>query len=241
MATPFVAQYAEHFHEPALFSDVAKQIILIDRHAYDRTTGLYWHGWDEARTQSWANRGTGDSANFWSRSIGWYAMAIVDSSDYLPADLPEMAKIQEVFRRLAAGVVQWQDPATGTWWQITNFGGRKGNYLEASGSAMFVYALAKGVNKGFLPRGKYLPVISKAYAGIIGSFVRTDRDGQVGLMQICRSAGLGNTMSDGRARDGSYDYYISEPIVENDPKGTGPFILAGIEVQKLLTQRAALP
>ncbi len=238
MAAPFVAQYAEHFREPALFPEVARQIILADRHAYDRSTGLYWHGWDESRAQVWANRETGDSPSFWSRAIGWYAMAIVDSSDYLPADLPEMGQIHDIFGRMAAGVVQWQDSGSGVWWQITNFGGRRGNYLEASGSAMFVYALAKGVNEGLLPRERYLPVITKAYAGVIKSFVRVEPNGRISLIQVCRSAGLGFTMPGGRARDGSYDYYISEPVVENDPKGTGPFILAGIEVQRLLERRA---
>ena len=233
MAAPFLAQYAAHFREPSLFPDVARQIILADRHAYDPSTGLYWHGWDESRTQAWADKVTGDSPSFWSRSIGWYAMAIVDASDYLPPDLPENAQIRDIFRRLAAGAVRWQDPATGAWWQVTNFGGRKGNYLEASGSAMFAYALAKGVNKGLLPRERYLPAITRAYAGVIGSFVVKGRDGRISLTGICRSAGLGSDPAGGRVRDGSFDYYVSEPVVENDPKGTGPFILAGIEVQKL--------
>lgn len=239
MASPFLAQYAGLFHEPALFDDVANQIIVMDRHAYDPATGLYWHAWDETRAQSWANPQTGVSPNFWSRAIGWYGMAIVDSLDYLPVSQPEIDHLVAILRRVADGMVKWQDPKSGVWWQITNEGGRAGNYLESSGSAMFVYTLAKGVNKGYLPREKYLPAILKGYEGLLAAFIRKAPDGSLRLTSVCRGAGLGYTMSDGRTpRDGSFKYYISEPVVDNDPKGTGPFILAGIEVQKLLAASA---
>ncbi len=240
MASPFLAQYAGLFHEPALFDDVAKQIILMDRHAYDPETGLYWHAWDEAHAQGWADPETGHSPNFWSRAIGWFGMAIVDSLDYLPVSQPEIDQIVNILARVADGVVRWQDPASGVWWQLTALGGREGNYLEASGSAMFVYTLAKGVNKGYLPREKYLPAILKGYEGLLKTFVRSNPDGTIRLTQICEGAGLGYTMADGRTpRDGSFKYYISEPIVDNDPKGTGPFILAGLEVQKLFASKEA--
>jgi unsaturated rhamnogalacturonyl hydrolase len=238
MASPFLAEYASIFHEPALCDEAAKQIILMDRHAFDPSTGLYRHGWDETRTQAWANRTTGLSPNFWSRSIGWYAMAIVDSLDYMPPGQPERRKILEIFNRVAEGVVRWQDIDTGLWWQVTDQGGRKGNYQEASGSAMFVYALAKGVNRGYLPRGRYLRPILRGYEGMIAHLIKTEPDGNLALIHVCQGAGLGFTMANGRPRDGSYDYYVSEPVVDNDPKGTGPFILAGIEVQKLLSGSA---
>lgn len=241
MASPFLAQYAVTFREPALFDEVAKQIVLMDRHDYDAATGLYWHAWDEAHAQSWADPKTGVSPNFWSRAIGWYAMAIVDSLDYLPVSQPEIDEIVNIFKRIADGAVQWQDSKTGVWWQIPNLPERKGNYLEASGSSMFVYALAKGVNKGYLPREKYLPAILKGYEGLIRAFVKANSDGSIRLTQVCQGAGLGYTMANGRPRDGSFDYYISESIVDNDPKGTGPFILAGIEVEKLLASGGSAP
>ena len=235
MASPFLAQYAGLFNEPALYDDVAKQIILMDRHGYDAATGLYWHAWDEARAQSWADPKTGFSPNFWSRAIGWYGMAIVDSLEYLPVNRPEIDEIVNILQRLADGAVKWQDPASGVWWQVTNLGTREGNYLEGSGSAMFVYTLAKGVNKGYLPREKYRPAILKGYAGMLRTLVKANPDGTIRFTQICQGAGLGYTMADGKTpRDGSFKYYISEPVVDNDPKGTGPFILAGLEVQKLL-------
>ncbi len=235
MASPFLAQYGGLFNEPAIFDDVAKQIILMDRHGYDPATGLFWHAWDEAHAQSWADPKTGFSPNFWSRAIGWYGMAIVDSLDYLPVSQPEIDEIVNILKRVADGIVQWQDPKTGVWWQIPNLGTKEGNYLESSGSAMFVYTLAKGVNRGYLPREKYLPAILKGYAGLIHTLVKTDPSGAVRLTQVCSGAGLGYMMADGKTpRDGSFKYYISEPIVDNDPKGTGPFIMAGIEVEKLL-------
>lgn len=239
MASPFLAQYAVEFHEPALFDDVAKQIVLMDAHSYDPATGLFWHAWDEAKAQSWADKQTGYSPHFWSRAIGWYAMAIVDSLDYLPVSQPEIDQIVNILKRLADGVVRWQDPKTGVWWQITNLGTREGNYLEGSGSSMFVYALAKAVNKGYLPREKYEAAILKGYRGLLDTLIKTNPDGTIRLTQICQGAGLGYTMHNGRPRDGSFDYYISEPIVDNDPKGTGPFILAGIEVEKMLATKSS--
>jgi unsaturated rhamnogalacturonyl hydrolase len=237
MASPFLAHYGKTFDEPALFDDVANQIILMDRHAYDPKTGLWFHGWDEARSQPWADKTTGTSPSFWSRSIGWYAMSIVDSIDYLPSSHPDVARIHEILDRVADGIVRWQDPASGLWWQVTDQGAREGNYLEATGSAMFVYTLAKGIDRGYLSREKYLPALIKGYAGIIREFIRTGADGSVSLTRCCSVAGLGGT-SGGRARNGSFDYYVSERIVDNDHKGVGPFISAGIELDRMLATPA---
>lgn len=239
MASPFLAHYAKVFGEPALFDDVANQILLVDRHTYDPKTGLHHHAWDEKRAQSWANPRTGQSPNFWSRAEGWYAMALVDTLDFLPPTHPEVDRINDVLRRVADGIVRWQDPASGLWWQVTDQGDRAGNYLEATGSSMFVYALAKGINRGYLPREKYLPAVLRGYAGLIRDFIRTDADGRVNLTHCCEVAGLGYTNSKGRARDGSFEYYVSEPVIDNDLKGVGPFILAGLEVQQLPASSAA--
>lgn len=239
MGSPFLAQYAQLFGEPALFDDVTLQIKLIDRHLYDAKTGLYYHGWDEQRAQSWANKTTGLSPNFWSRAIGWYAMAIVDDLDYVPVSHPDIDEVVNILHKVARGIAKYQDPKTGLWWQVTDQGPRKGNYLEASGSSMFVYALAKGVNKGYLPRDELEAVILKGYEGLVRDLVKTDAKGLISLAQNCRVAGLGYMSTDGkRPRDGSFDYYVSEPIVDNDLKGVGPFVLAGIEVQQMLESKA---
>jgi unsaturated rhamnogalacturonyl hydrolase len=232
MAEPFYAEYAKLFDEPSDFDDVAKQFHLIDEHCYDPKTGLYFHGWDAAKVQSWANPQTGCSSNFWGRADGWYAMALVDVLDFLPANHPARAEILSDFQKLCASIVKFQDPKTGLWWQVLDQGDRKGNYLEATASAMFVDALAKGVNRGYLPPS-YAASAEKGYAGIINNLIKADGDGKWSLTQCCSVAGLGFTNSKGRPRDGSFDYYISEPITTNDLKGVGPFILAGIEVQQL--------
>lgn len=239
MGSPFLAHYGKVFEEPAAFDDVANQILLMDRHGFDAKTGLYFHAWDEKREQSWANKATGHSPNFWSRGIGWFAMGVTDSLDFFSPTHPEVEHINDVLRRIADGVVRWQDPQTGLWWQVTDQGNREGNYLEATASSMFVYALAKGINRGYLSREKYLPTVLKAYKGIIRDLIRTEADGRVNLTRCCAVAGLGYTNSAGRARDGSFDYYVSEPIIDNDLKGVGPFILAGIELQQLLSTESS--
>jgi unsaturated rhamnogalacturonyl hydrolase len=233
MAGPFSAEYAKLFNEPATaFDDVARQILLVAAHTYDPATGLFYHGWDESKKQSWANKTTGTSSNFWGRAIGWYAMALVDVLDFFPTNHPARAEIIATFQKLCAGVVKYQDAKTGLWWQVMDQGERKGNYLEASASAMFVYALAKGVNHDYLSR-EYATAAIKGYNGIIKNLIKDDRGGRWSLTQCCSVAGLGGSPSNSKMRDGSFDYYVSEPIVNNDLKGVGPFILAGIELQSL--------
>jgi unsaturated rhamnogalacturonyl hydrolase len=242
MASPFLAHYGQVFEEPAMFDEVAKQISLMDKYAYDAKSGLYYHAWDEKREQSWANKETGQSPNFWSRAIGWYGMAVVDSLDFFPPTHPEVEHINAILRRVADGIVRWQDPQTGLWWQVTDQGAREGNYLEGTASSMFVYILAKGINRGYLPRETYLPALLKGYEGLLRDLVRPEGDtGRISLKQCCAVAGLGYTNSKGMARDGSFEYYISEPVIDNDLKGTGPFILAGIELQKLADNPAPAP
>jgi unsaturated rhamnogalacturonyl hydrolase len=236
MGAPFYAQYTELFTEPGptadkAFDDVARQIQLIDEHAFDAKTGLYFHGWDESKSQPWANPVTGCSSNFWGRAMGWYAMALVDVLDYLPTNHPAHPQLVATLQKVCAGIAKYQDPKTGLWWQVMDQGDRKGNYLEATASGMFVYALAKGVSQGYLP-SEYRLVAEKGYAGMINHLIQQDNSGRWSLTQCCAVAGLGGSPSNGKMRDGSFDYYVSEPITKNDLKGVGPFILAGIELEK---------
>ena len=233
MGLPFYAAMARHLKEPQLvYDDVTKQILLVDKHTYDAKSGLNYHAWDAAKIQPWANPQTGCSSNFWGRAEGWYVMALVDVLDFIPANYPGRDQIIGILQKTAAGIVKWQDPQTGVWWQVLDQGNRQGNYLEATASAMFVYALAKGVNHGYLSRD-YLPAIEKGYDGIIKQFIRSDGDQHWSLTHCCSVAGLGFKNTAGLSRDGSFNYYVSEPIVDNDLKGVGPFILAGIELQRL--------
>jgi unsaturated rhamnogalacturonyl hydrolase len=226
MASPFYAEFAQTFDEPTGYDDVVKQITLIEKHSRDRKTGLLYHGWDETKQQRWANPATGCSPNFWGRAIGWYAMAIVDVLDYLPGDHPGRTAIVAILDRMIAALANVQDRSTGLWYQVLDQGHRAGNYLEASASCMFVYALAKGVRKGYLAP-KYIDLARKAYRGILGNLIDIDDRGLVNLTGTCGTAGLGGQPY----RDGSFEYYVGEKTVVNDYKGVGPFILASIEME----------
>jgi len=227
MATPFTAEYGLLFNHASDLDEAAHQLILADKHLYDSRSGLYYHGWDESRRQSWANHDTGLSPNFWGRAEGWYLMALVDTLELLPTEHRDHAKIVEILQCAAAGVAKYQDPASGVWYQVLDQGNRAGNYFEASASSMFVYALAKAVNHGWIDRSRYTPVVERGYGGLLRQFVRNDGNDRWSLTQCCSVAGLGY------GRDGSFDYYVHEPIVANDLKGVAPFILAGVEVAQL--------
>ena len=161
-------------------------------------------------------------------------MAMVDMLDFLPTNHPARPEIIAMLQKLCAGVIRHQDPASGLWYQIVDQRGRQGNYLEATASSMFVYTLAKGINHGYLTRD-YLPALVRGYSGIVERLIKADGKGQVSLAQCCSVAGLGY------GRDGSYEYYVKEPVVDNDLKGVGPFILSGIELQRLLGLPMARP
>jgi len=229
MGSPFLAQYAMEFNEPALFDDVVNQIKIMADHSYDSKTGLFYHGWDESREQQWANKETGQSPNFWGRSMGWYAMALVDVLDYLPADHQGRNEVINIINLVAEGITKYQDEQSGVWYQVIDQGDREGNYLEATASCMFVYFLYKAVSKGYIDKS-FLSVADRGYDGILKNFIRENPDGTISLTGCCSVSGLGGSPV---YRDGSFKYYISEPVRDDDPKGTGPFILASIEHERL--------
>jgi unsaturated rhamnogalacturonyl hydrolase len=233
MAQPFYAQYAGTFAAPGeratIYDDVAKQFLLVARHTRDPRTNLMYHAWDAAHAQPWADSSTGLSRNFWSRAMGWYMMAVVETLDHLPPTHPDRDAIIRTLQDAADGISRVQDPLTGMWWDVLDAPNRTGNYLESSGSAMFVYALAKGARLGYLP-SRYRTIAERGFDGMIANVVRPASYG-VSLVNICQVSGLGGALrKDGSYRDGSYGYYISEPVVTDDYKGVGPFILAALEL-----------
>lgn len=230
MGAPFLAGYGLSMGEPAAVEDAVRQFVLAETHTRDAATGLLHHAWDEKREQPWADKVKGTSGQFWGRGLGWYAMALADMLELLPAEHPGRKDIAGILQRLAPALVRIQDEDTGTWWQILDQPGKTGNYREASATAMFVYALAKGANEGVLGR-EYAEAARRGYAGMVREFVRFEADGKVSLANVCQVAGLGY------GRDGSYAYYMAEPVVSHDPKGVGPFLLAGVEVAKGLDLR----
>lgn len=226
MAGPFLAQYAKTFNDTTAFNDVAKQILLVARYTRDARSGLYYHAWDETRSQIWADSLTGQSRNFWGRALGWYAMAIVDVLDFLPEAHKDRDAIVAILRDVAASVSAVQDPVTGLWYQVLDQPARKGNYHETSASAMFVYAFAKAARNRWIDE-RYAAIARRGLDGLTRSMVSTDSAGLLSLDRIVQVSGLGGKQQ----RDGSFEYYMSEPIVSNDYKGVGPFILAGLELE----------
>jgi rhamnogalacturonyl hydrolase YesR len=225
MAAPFLAQFGGTFNEPGLYDEVAKQLVIMEKHARDAKTGLLYHGWDESKQQRWANQQTGLSPEFWGRAMGWYAMALVDVLEYLPEKHAKRAEVLAVLERLATAVVAVQDKERGVWWQVLDKPMGARNYREASATAMFVYALSKGVRKGWLDKNKFELAAKRGYTGLVNEFAAVDKQGNVELRGICKVAGLGGNPY----RDGSYEYYVSTDIASNDPKGLGAFILASVE------------
>ncbi len=226
MASPFLAEYAKVFERPELTDEVARQLLLVESKTRDKRTGLLRHGWDESREQEWADSITGVSPHVWSRAMGWYAMAMVDSLEHFPITHPQRGTIIGIFQRMCHALAAVQEPESGLWYQVLDQGSRKGNYLEASGSIMFVYAMAKGLRLRYL-EPVFRTAMQRGYEGIIGRLVTEDEQG-VHLHQICNGAGLS------KDRNGSFDYYISEAVVSDHYMGIGPLLLASLEVERYL-------
>lgn len=234
MGMPFLAQYAASYEtgeaQHQSFAEAVHEFTIARKHLRNSQTGLYYHAWDESKKAEWADKNTGVASQYWSRGMGWYAMALVDVLDYLPVrEVALRTELITIIQEFAADILRYQDPQTATWWQITDKPAAVGNYRESSASAMFSYFLLKAVNKGYLPPS-YRDKAITSYQGLVNEFIRVHTDGKISMTNQCLVAGLGF------GRDGSYDYYQTEPIVANDPKGNVPFILAGLEAYKLLKQ-----
>lgn len=226
MGSPFLAQYGATFNKPEMIDDVVSQFLVCAQHTYDAKTGLYYHAWDESKNQKWADKTTGQSPNFWGRSIGWWYMALVDVLDYVPQNHPKRAELISIIKGMAETLPKYQDK-TGLWYQVVDKGTQQGNYLEASVSSMFMYSYAKAVNNGYIDI-KYKKIAEKAYDGLMKNLIVKNADGTLTLTKCCAVAGLGGTPY----RDGSFEYYVNERVRDNDAKATGPFIMGCLELGK---------
>lgn len=226
MSEPFYAEYSQVSGEDN-WNDIANQFVWMEKHARDAKTGLLYHGWDESREQKWANKETGLSPHVWGRAMGWYAIALVDVLDYFPRTSARRAELVAILGREAEAIAKFQDK-DGLWWDIIDLQGKEKNYHESSASAMFVYALAKGVRQGNLPE-KYLATARKGWAGIQKEFIKEKPDGALDWEGTVSVSGLGGNPY----RDGSYEYYMSEKLRTNDAKGLGPAVMAAIEMENL--------
>lgn len=231
MGQPFYAEFALLSGEDSSLNDIARQFVLIEKHARDIKTGLLYHAWDETKEQAWANKQTGCSPLFWARAMGWYANALVDVLDYFPQYHPGRKELVGILNRLVDAIAKEQDATTGLWKDILHYSGpgKEKNYFEASASSQFVYAIAKGVRKGYLPSSKII-IAKKGYDGIIKKFIKTE-SGVTHLDGTVKVSGLGGKPY----RDGSFEYYMSEPVIRDDAKGVGAFLLAATEMELLPT------
>ena len=227
MAEPFYAVYANISHETEAFDDIALQFKVAAEKTFDPATGLYRHAWDETRQMFWADKVTGQSAHCWGRALGWYTMALVEVIPFFPEDHPGKAELQKILEGILATLPKYADPETGMWYQVLDCPGREGNYLEATCSAMFTYAYLRAAREGWAIPESIDP--KALYGKLVKKFIREDADGTLNLTDCCAVAGLGGKEN----RSGTFDYYINEKIIENDPKGVGPFIWASLEYERL--------
>lgn len=227
MALPFLAMYEDTFGTGEI-RDIMKQLRVVRRRMRDPKTGLYYHGYDASRKAFWADPETGLSRNFWLRAIGWFSLALADLIEIIPKGMEERDELAEMLQDLAESISAFADPESGMYWQVVDCAGREGNYLETSGSAMIACAMLKGVRLGALD-AKFREMGRKTFNGIVQHHLKV-RDGMVGLDNICLVAGLGP--ENNRRRDGSYEYYVSEPVVSDDAKGAAPFVLCYTEIRR---------
>ena len=232
-----------------IYDDAVNQLKITYERTLDKNTGLNRHAYDETRKTFWADKESGLSQHCWGRAQGWYSMALIEVLDVLPENYARRQEVIDLLQKDLDAVLKWQDKKTGLWYQVMDSPKRQGNYLESTCSSMFAYVLLKAWNKGYLGT-KYRDAGVKAYQGIIDNFIRVNTDKTISLTQCCSVAGLGpaatpeveaalkkinpkGSVKENSKRDGSFEYYLSEPIRDNDAKGVGPFIWASLEMEKL--------
>ncbi len=225
--TTFYARYAAWKPEPEAWSDIANQFLTVDKHTR-KANGLNHHGWDESRQMAWSDSVTGCSAETWGRAEGWYVMALVDVLELMPADQPERPELIAILNRVMEALMAVQDKDTHLWYQVPDKGDQEGNYLESTCSAMYCYAMAKGVRIGVLDKN-YKKEAQQVLEGLKAHKIVTNEDGTLSLIDCCAVAGLGGNPF----RDGTYEYYIHERIRKDDPKGVAPLILACLELHRI--------
>ncbi len=222
MAQPFYMEYETKFNNKEHYDDILSQFENVRKYMYDENKYLYYHAFDEAKIQPWANKITGLSPNFWLRSMGWYVMSIIDVMDNMSIEIFEVyKKLECIFKEAIKGILRYQDEKCGLFYQIIDRSDIQDNYIETSGSAMVAYAIMKACRMGVLSKEKYVTIGKGIMESLINNKLQ-EIDGNIKLTGICHVAGLGP----GEQRDGSIEYYLSEKVVSDDPKGVGPFMMA---------------
>ena len=239
MGLPFYCNYAVQTMKPKkaekYLNDAVDQMVKTDYRTYDEKTQLWKHAWDETHQQFWANKEDVKSQHCWARALGWYVMAMTECLDAMPENYARRQEVIDLLNKAMKSVVKYQDKKTGVWYDVLDVKSDK-NYLESTASSMFAYVLLKGYRKGYLSE-EYLKAGVKAYNGILKQFIKVNADKTISLTRCCAVSGLGPgpgpyVKKPNYKRDGSFEYYMSEPIRDNDAKGVGPFIWASLEMEQ---------
>lgn len=228
MAQPFYMEYEVQYNDCKNCLDSYEQFLNVYKLMRNPLNGLYYHAYDDSRRMFWCDKVTGLSGCTWLRAMGWYAMALIDTMEVMPSSLSaEKENLKRIYKELIDAMLPYQDEETGMWYQVVNYGGIKPNYLETSGSAIFAFSILKSVRLGLLDRS-YLAAGQRAFDGICRTYL-SEEDGRLKLGGICLVAGLGNK----EMREGTFDYYMREPVVSNDAKGVAPLVLAYVETMMI--------
>ena len=229
MAQPFYTKYETYRNHKKNYDDIKHQFEVVRKRMFNENKKLYYHGYDASKKMFWADKDTGLSQNFWLRAMGWYVVSIVDVFEDYDDHQTRETFFKPLLKEIVDGLLQYQDKKTHLFYQVVDMPLEQGNYLEASGSALICYAILKGVRLGALD-ANYVDMGLEIFNGITKTYLK-EVHGDLNLGGICLVAGLGP--ENNLRRDGSFKYYISEPIVENDAKGVGPLIMAYTEVLKV--------
>lgn len=234
MGQPFYAEYVMRHVMPVdaeagkrYVDDIVNHFVCAARGTYVPETGLFCHAFDDVRAQFWCDKETGRSPHTWNRALGWFTMAIVETLQYLGVNEQTQPMI-EILTHIADTLPRYAHPESGMWYQVVEFPGREGNYEESTGSIMYIYSMLKAVRLGYLPES-YRDAWMERYRQFVDRFLKVEEDGTISITSCCAVAGLD---TEGTRRDGTYEYYLSEPVRDNDPKATGPFIWAAMEYDR---------
>ncbi len=234
MAEPFHAEFINRFVATrdlslarALQAEVAAQFSIVAQYTFDPVTELYRHAWDSSKEMFWCDKESGQSAHAWGRGLGWYTVALVETLELLDPEVEGCEEMCSILNHIFCTLPRYADPETGMWYQVLDCPERTGNYQEATCSIMFIYAQLKGARLGYLPEAEFERGLAN-YEKFVKRFIRENEDGTLSMIDCCAVGGLGGK----QMRDGSFEYYLSEPIIDNDCKGVGPFIWASMEYER---------
>jgi len=199
----------------ACFDEAARQIGVAADRLFKPQSGLYYHGYDEARKVAWADRSTGLSSDVWSEGLGWYALVLPETLSLMETADPGRPRVTQILRGLVESLARVQDSSTGLWYQVVDKGDRPGNWHDTSGSAMFVYAIQRAVQLGVVEAARFEPVSRRGYAGLLTK-VRTGADGGIDILDACDGLGVQNR----------YEDYITFPRAVNAKEAVGSMLWA---------------